>query len=185
MAQKKRSKFTDEEHQFILDNVEGMTYSQLSYLMFKKLRSKRTATSISNYCSRNGISNNIHSHKGQFASGHIPPATLPIGTERIDYRGDVFVKVSIRGKEREKGKHKKVIEWKKHGGSLNDDDIIIFLDGNRKNFDIDNLLPIPRKVFLYLTREQLLTEHREINLAIINYANLMFLRRERERELKR
>ena len=51
-------------------------------------------------------------------------------------------------------------------------DAVIFLDGNRYNFDINNLMLVSRRVLTVINRQIKLTNNRDTNLAIIRAAML-------------
>lgn len=63
----------------------------------------------------------------------------PDYTERLDKDGYVMVKIG----NREIRKHRLV--WEHENGKLPDDEVLMFLDVNRQNCDIKNLIPVKRK----------------------------------------
>lgn len=73
-----------------------------------------------------------------FPKGHIPHNSKPIGTERIDSEDYVVIKVA----EPNVWKSKHVFEYEKVHGKVKKGFKVIFADGNKRNFDIDNLLCI-------------------------------------------
>ena len=112
--------YSDEEHQFIIDNVEGITLKELTKRFNEKFNLNVTENTIANRKNILGLRSGIVG--GQFQKGHIPAnkgkkgymtpeqyekckATMfkkgnipanhrPIGSERIDKRdGSILVKV--------------------------------------------------------------------------------------------
>lgn len=75
-----------------------------------------------------------------------PKHSKPIGTEYTNYNGLVLVKVD-KNKWVYKGR---LIYENYYGVKLKEDEMIIFLDGNRKNFNIDNLKLITKQEAGYL-----------------------------------
>lgn len=79
------------------------------------------------------------SEKGWFKKGHEPHNTTYNGYKRVSKEGYVEVRV-------EKGKfvllHRKIYE--EHNGPIPPDCIVIFKDGNKRNFNINNLEMITR-----------------------------------------
>lgn len=71
----------------------------------------------------------------------------PVGTERIDKNGVVFV-LCEDGKEHPKHR----ILWEKERGKLEKDDVLIFLDGDRRNIAIDNLFCVKKKYSYVLSK---------------------------------
>jgi hypothetical protein len=77
-----------------------------------------------------------------FKKGQMPFNMKPIGYERINAEGYIEVKVREERPNFE-GKHRAI--WKQHHGEIPTGHIIIFADGNNRNFDIENLLCVDRK----------------------------------------
>ena len=71
----------------------------------------------------------------RFKKGHRPANTKPLGYERTDKYGYILVKVAEPRTFR--AKHRVV--WEQHHGPIPSRHKVVFKDGNRKNFDIDNL----------------------------------------------
>ena len=65
----------------------------------------------------------------------------PIGSERLDKDGYILVKVAYPRVE--KRKHRYV--WEQAYGKINADEIILFVDGDRTNCSLDNLIKVKRK----------------------------------------
>lgn len=77
-----------------------------------------------------------------FKKGQMPFNMKPIGYERINAEGYIEVKVREERPNFE-GKHRVI--WKQHHGEIPAGHIIIFADGNNRNFDIENLICVDRK----------------------------------------
>lgn len=75
------------------------------------------------------------SSQTRFKKGQLPHNTKPIGYERIDENGYVYLKVSME--------HKMVLKhryvWEQANGTVPDGYCIAFRDGNRQNCDLSNL----------------------------------------------
>lgn len=89
--------------------------------------------------------------KNGFKKGHLPPSYKPVGSEKIDKCG--FIVVKIADPNIWKLKHHFIYE-RFNGIKIKKGEKIIFLDGDRKNFNIDNLI--------------LLTNSEQITLAKMN-----------------
>jgi len=76
----------------------------------------------------------------RFQKGSIPPNAVPVGYERVDRDGYVYIKVE--GKRKLVLKHRHI--WEQHKGTIPKGSNIQFKDGNRQNCDIDNLYIISR-----------------------------------------
>ncbi|GGY87995.1 HNH endonuclease signature motif containing protein [Shewanella fodinae] len=75
--------------------------------------------------------------KTRFKKGHIPANHKPIGSERIDTKdGYVMVKVA----EPRTWRLKHIVVWEQHNGKLPDGHVIWFIDNDRTNCSIENLM---------------------------------------------
>lgn len=81
-----------------------------------------------------------------FAKGNVPPNHRPVGSERISKDGYIEVKVA----EPNKWRLKQRVVYEETKGKIPEGCPIIFLDGNKRNFEIDNLRCITRSELLYL-----------------------------------
>lgn len=81
----------------------------------------------------------------QFKPGAKPSNTWrPIGAERTSKDGILYRKVADTGIKRDDWKAVHVLVWEEHNGPLPDGYIVIFKDGNRDNFEPNNLLALTR-----------------------------------------
>ena len=109
---------------------------------------------------------NVGGNSGSFRKGHRSANAVEIGTERIRYsKGDDIgywnVKVCDgKGNKNWVPKHRLIYE--KEHGPIPDGCKVIFADGNRENFDIDNLVLVSSSEELILNQKRLLTNDKEI-----------------------
>ena len=68
----------------------------------------------------------------------------PVGAERISKDGILYRKVADTGIKKDDWRAVHVVVWEEHNGSLPDNHIVIFKDGNRENFDPENLEAVTR-----------------------------------------
>lgn len=81
----------------------------------------------------------------QFKLGNKPSNTWrPIGAERTSKDGILYRKVADTGHKPTDWRAVQVIEWEAHNGPLPDGHIVIFKDGNRENFEPENLMALTR-----------------------------------------
>jgi hypothetical protein len=114
-----------------------------------------------------------------FKDGHTPANTRLIGSTRIDKDGYVVIKTKETGRWTPYQRH---IYEQAHGVKLDKDDLVLFADGNTRNFDVDNLVRITREELLYLNQEGLISSDQDITKAGVGVARLIAKIRERERE---
>ena len=162
-------KYTDEMKQFILDNYKGRYNQELADLFNQKFNTNITSRTIKSYKANNKLNSGLTGkfRKGQiphnkgkkmpkevyekvkhtmFAKGNVPPNHRPVGSERISKDGYIEVKVA----EPNKWRLKQRVVYEEAKGKIPEGCPIIFLDGNKRNFDIDNLRCITRSELLYL-----------------------------------
>ena len=94
----------------------------------------------------------------------------PVGSERITKDGYCEIKVSDTGR-RWRPKH--VLIYEKHHGKVPKGSAVIFLDGDKRNFDIDNLYLVTRSQLAMLNKNSLIQKDAELTKTAINVVDLM------------
>ena len=182
--------FTGEEIAFIRSIAMGRYKEDIRQAFNEKFNTNLTYCQISNAMKRNDITNGIDSkfkkgcvphNKGKklppevyekikptlFKKGHNFNAR-PVGSERIDKDGYIMIKIEQPNKWRLKHLHL----WEKYNGTAPKNHVVIFLDGDNRNFDINNLALITRAESLYLNKKKLRFNDRELTEAAVNIAKL-------------
>ena len=195
-------KYTDEMKQFILDNYKGRYNQELADLFNQKFNTNITSRTIKSYKANNKLNSGLTGkfRKGQtphnkgkkmpkevyekvkhtmFAKGNVPPNHRPVGSERISKDGYIEVKVA----EPNKWRFKQRVVYEETKGKIPEGCPIIFLDGNKRNFDIDNLRCITRSELLYLNCNGL-NNSNEITETGILMARLDRAKNKKKQELK-
>lgn len=195
-------KYTDEMKQFILDNYKGRYNQELADLFNQKFNANITSRTIKSYKANNKLNSGLTGkfRKGQtprnkgkkmpkevyekvkhtmFAKGNVPPNHRPVGSERISIDGYIEVKVA----EPNKWRLKQRVVYEEAKGKIPEGCTIIFLDGNKRNFDIDNLRCITRSELLYLNCNGL-NNSNEITETGILMARLDRTKNKKKQELK-
>lgn len=104
-----------------------------------------------------------------FRKGSMPPNHRPVGSERINVDGYVEIKVAEPNKWR--AKHRVVYE-EYHGEEVKKGEVVIFLDGNRLNFEVDNLIKLTRAELVRYNQDHLYCEDKELSLVAANIARI-------------
>lgn len=91
------------------------------------------------------------SMKTTFKKNNIPINHRPVGSERINVDGYIEIKVA----EPKKWELKHRFIYKQFYGEIPEDHVIIFLDGNKLNVSIDNLVLINQHQNLILNKKKL------------------------------
>lgn len=162
-------RYSAEEKQFLREYIPGHTYHQIMDEFNRRFPEAITLKQIKSFIGNNKLNTG---HNGRFKKGSVPPNkgkkvrpetyekmaptmfkpgdmphnTHPIGTELMLADGYIWVKINDIPKARKNvnwiQKHRLI--WTLHNGPIPKDHLIIFLDGDRTNFDIDNLACISR-----------------------------------------
>lgn len=163
------NKYTNEMIEFLKEVAPQKTYKEITELFNKKFNLEVTAGIIKNLLSRKKIHTGT---LGQFKKGSIPwnkglktgikPRRYdkngdviwiekPIGSEYITNDGYTIVKT----KAPNFWEYKQRVIWKKTHGEIPHNHVIIFADGNKSNFDIDNLICVSKNELRQLNRYKL------------------------------
>lgn len=121
----------------------------------------------------------------EFKKGQKPVNTLPIGS--IIMRGDGYYWEKV--KETKPSRfgwiqiHRK--KWEEVHGPIPEGHTVIFLDGDRTNLDIENLVMVTRRQLVNLNKHQLLKNDPELTKSGIILGDLIIKTFDREREIKK
>lgn len=178
--------YTEEERKFLKKYVPGHSHKDITKAFNKKFHVSLSEEQIKSYINRHKISTgrtgrfekgNIPHNKGkkmkttgrmaetQFKKGNLPHNTKPIGYERKTRDGYIEVKIKMRPSGPNKNDNfvpKQRLVYEEHYGPVPEGHIIVFVDGNKENFDIENLRCISR------------AEHSLMNKLNLNYGNKEF-----------
>lgn len=191
-------KYSAEEHQFLIDNVKGITLKELTRRFNKKFNTNVSENAISNQKTKLGIRSGILG--GQFPKGHIPAnkgrkgymtpeqyekckATMfkkgnvlanrrPIGSERYNSRDGILIKVQDGHLQKNWMPKGRYIYEQAHG-KIPEGHKVIFADGNNKNFDLDNLVLVSNAEELIMNRNKLFKQHKELTKAGVAVAKVI------------
>lgn len=194
-------KWTIEEKEYLKEIVLGRSYKEIASLMKDKFnyefKISQIQSAIRRYNLNTGRSGRFEKgitpwnkgtkgytgpNKTSFKKGIIPLTIRPVGSERIDNR-DGYTKVKIG--EPNKWELKQKLIYEQHYGEVEKGYVVIFLDGDKTNFNIDNLHKVSRHQLLLLNQNKLIYENKELTKAGIEVANLIIKARERKKNEKK
>lgn len=196
----KHHKYTEEQIDFIKGYAFGHTREDIRVHFNERFGTKLTYTQIASVMKRFGISTGIDSKfkKGQaphnkgkkmskemyeklrptmFQKGCCHNAR-PVGTERVDRDGYVRIKVA----QPNKWELKHVVVWESYYGKVPEGHLIIFLDGDKHNFDIDNLQIITLAENLFLNKKRMRFNDKELTSAAVNVAKVTSIIQKKRKE---
>lgn len=186
---------TTEQHKWLVENSEGVSNGDLTDRFNQTYGTVLTLDQIISYKCNHGISSgltgrfqkgHVPRNKGKrmsaeqydkacrtmFKKGNVPENRVPIGTEKEKADGYVWVKVQD-GQLNRNWKLKHVVIWEKEHGPLPKGKVVTFLDGNARNFDIDNLAAVSKAVNARLNQNHLRYKEKELTEAGIAVAKLI------------
>ena len=192
-----RHKYTKEQDEFLINNVKGITLKELVTRFNREFNLNLSMSAISNrkvklkissgivggqfqkghntwnkgktwneYMSKEG---QLNSRKTTFKKGNVPHNHRLVGSERITVDGYIEVKVAEPNKWKLK---QRFIYEEATGEKLTKNDIVIFLDGDRQNFDINNLVRMTRAELVRYNQDHLYGKEVEINETAVLVAKL-------------
>ena len=181
--------WSDEEKQYLAEITPGRGYKEIQSMMSckfgfdyahhqikgaitrNKLNTGRTGRFEKGHATWNkGTKGLTKANVTSFKKGQKPHNYKPLGSERITKDGYCEIKVSDTGR-RWRPKH--VLIYEKHHGKVPKGSAVIFLDGDKRNFDIDNLYLVTRSQLAMLNKNSLIQKDAELTKTAINVVDLM------------
>lgn len=198
-------KYTEEEYQFLIDNVKGITLKELTQRFNKKFNTNISENAIANQKTKLGIKSGIIGgqfpkglvpwNKGKkgsmspeqyekckatmFKKGQVPQNHKPVGSERIDREGYVLIKVAEPNKWRPKHR----VLWEKVNGPIPEKHRLIFADGNRQNIALDNLILVSYAQSFIMNQKDLFKKDKELTKAGVTVAKVLDKVNKRKKEM--
>ena len=181
--------WSDEEKQYLAEITPGRGYKEIQSMMSCKFGFDYTHHQIKGAITRNklntgrtgrfekgratwnkGTKGLTKANVTSFKKGQKPHNYKPLGSERITKDGYCEIKVSDTGR-RWRPKH--VLIYEKHHGKVPKGSAVIFLDGDKRNFDIDHLYLVTRSQLAMLNKNSLIQKDAELTKTAINVVDLM------------
>lgn len=181
--------WSEEEKEYLKQITSGHHYREIKELMNKKfnldLTSNQIKGAINRYKLNTGFTghfpkNHIPFNKGirgicakgcektWFKRGSIPQNHRPVGSERTNVDGYVEIKVA----EPNKWRLKHSLIWEEQNGPVIKGYAVIFGDGNRSNFDINNLVLVSRQQLLILNKNRLIQKDADLTRTAVIIADI-------------
>lgn len=160
--------YTEEEMQFVRDNAEGISVDELTRRFNERFNTNKLKHCIAQ------LKIKLHVKSNYFPTrfgcrGHVRSKAKEVGSMHYSSKSRIYIKTANPDKWR---LYHHVLYEKYHGVKLEKGDNIVFLDGNPKNFDIDNLERVDKHSRIFLLRLGGICEDKEINMFRINLAKI-------------
>lgn len=166
-------KYSEAHIEFLAKGYKKKSIKDLTKAFNAKFNMNKTAVQIKSALSNRGI---VAGRTGRFEKGNIPHNAMPLGSERTSSsHGYVFIKVAEKNpysdaKTRYKYKHIHI--WEQANGPVPEGYVVIFKDGDKKNFLQDNLILVSRKELLVLNQNNYKSTPREIKPSVMRLSKL-------------
>jgi hypothetical protein len=179
--------YTAAEIRFLERKVAGRSYAELTELFNRRFGLSFTVSRLRSTLTRLNLANGrdcrfrpgqipfnkgkkgycaAGSEKGWFKPGGRSANQRPVGAERITVYG--YVEVRIRnpsGKKQKNWKPKQRLIWERAHGKIPRGRVVIFADGDKRNFALDNLLLVSRSELAVMNRGGLISPHGDMTRA--------------------
>lgn len=179
--------FTKEQADFLTENVIGRLRKELTTMFNAYFDLNLGLNQITAYLKNHGLKSGVNArfkpdhvpfNKGkkgvggweptQFKKGHRPHNYKPVGFERVN--GDGYVDIKISDPNKWRAKH--LLIWEKTNGPVPKGYVVIFGDGNRRNFDLDNLILVSRKQLSIMNKNNLIADNADMTRTGIIVADI-------------
>lgn len=184
-----------EQENFLLNHYLGITNKELTYFINNKFGTNFSVKQIKGYKQRRHLNSGLTGYfekghesfnKGKkwddylskesqqrcsktcFKKGNVPFNHRPVNSERINIDG--YCEIKIKEPNVWVLKHRYIYENEK--GKIPKGYKVIFADGNKRNFNIDNLILVSNKVELIMNRSKLIYKNKELTKVGVNIAKL-------------
>ena len=184
--------WTEEEKEYLAEVVSGRGYQEITEMMIKKFNLNYTKTQVAGAIKRYGLTTGrtgrfekghvpfnkgtkglTGANKTSFKKGNVPHTYLPIGSESVTRDGYTIVKVSNQGTRNEQWRPKHRLIWEKHYGPVPDGHAVVFGDGDKTNFSLDNLILVSRSQLSVMNTKKLIQNDAELTRAGAHVAELL------------
>ena len=179
--------------EFMKNYIPGHTEAEIRKAFNDRFEITLTESQIENFKTRYGIKSGTHGgcfrksnvphNKGKkmspdiykkikhtmFKKEHIPTNHREVGSERVNVDGYVELKVAEPNKWMLK--QRKLYE-DYHNEKLTSNDVIIFLDNNKFNFDKDNLIKLTRAELIRFNQDHLYCGDKDITKVAVSIAKI-------------
>lgn len=167
--------YTEDEIDFLLKKRPFVTKDKLAEMFNSKFNTNISAKALQQICVRRGIyslddgcfkKGHISHNKGKkqseymtdeqidkskatrFKKGNVPPNHRNIGDERV--LKDGYTEIKIAEPNKWILKHRYI--WEQQFGALKKNETVEFIDGNKSNLSLDNLIKVTRKQSAVMTK---------------------------------
>lgn len=158
--------FTTEQEQFVKNNVLGKTSEELTKLINKRFNLDLSIKQIRYYKKSHKLKSGINT---QFKKNQVPYNKKPIGYEFTSSDGYTYIKVA----EPNIYQHKQIYIYEQNYGKIPKGHSVMFLDQDKTNFNLENLILVENKDKLTAKNRNLIFEDKELTRTGLLIAQLI------------
>ena len=196
-------RYTSEQKKFIENNYKGLTNLELTALVNERFNLNLSVQQMKSYKGNRHFDSGLTGHfpkghipqnKGvkrgsfgrmketQFKKGPRPELRTPLGTIKERADGYIWKKVNNDLPYHKRWKQVHRIKWEKAHGPIPKGKKLIFLDGNHKNTNLENLALVSLRENLEMNRKGLNYEDYELTKVGINISKINIAAAKRKKE---
>lgn len=153
--------FNSEQADFIKNNYKGINNEALTKLVNEKFGSDFSVKQIKSFKRYRKLDSGL---PGGFKKGEKSINKHPVGSERISPDG--YTRIKVANPSRWINKHKYLYE--KNIRKLNKGELVIFLNGDKTDFSLENLAAVTRGELAQLNKLGFIQSDREFAIAGLN-----------------
>lgn len=199
--------FPEEVQKFVFSNYIGTGPTQMTSMLNERFGKSYTVNQLKAYYKNHDLNSgldgrfqkgNIPANKGKkmsveqyekckatmFKKGQLPNNHMKVGEYTHTTEGYLVKKVRETGTQRERWEFVHRATWEKHNGPIPPGKMVSFLDGDKDNCDIENLIMIDNFENLELNRSKLRFENPEYTKVGVAVAKVKIAARNRKRGIK-
>ncbi len=162
--EQKRHYYTDEQRKFLSEEASGTLIADLVIKFNDRFKTELSKKQVSQYIHYLGLKTGVG--VSSFNKGRIPKNAYKVGSTRVNTNGYIEVKISQKnsqGKDRANWKLKHFVLWEEHNEiDVPKDCIVVFADGDNRNFDIENLILLTRVQYATMLRNGLIFKNADL-----------------------
>ncbi|MDT0679661.1 HNH endonuclease signature motif containing protein [Staphylococcus chromogenes] len=150
-----------EQIDYLCENANGNTSKNLTRQFNERFDTNLKVGAIRSQLYARGIK--FNTHISRYSKGRKSFNTLPIGSKSVDKDGYIIYKHSVDG-----GHYRKNWKlyhhhlWEQAYGDIPKGHIVVFLNGNNRDFRLDNLYCIPRAAWIKAYKEDMISDDPEM-----------------------
>lgn len=165
--------------EYIKSIAKGRTTKEIAEMTRNHFEISFSERQCRAYKKNHGITSGLDK---RFKKGHEPKNHMKVGEFTHTTDGYLIQKVKEKGTQRERFDfvHRKV--WEEQNGPIPKGKQITFLDGNKDNCDISNLIMIDNETNLEMNRKKLRFDEREATRAGVTIAQINITTKKRRKE---